>query len=150
MFYPRTLSRLKPIVTMRANEGSGGIVITHLDVKVVNLGPGTSQTAIIQIKPEALDSARISCEPPWEEVAAPKALTYGYPLLPNLCHRNPYGSLASSSRRQSSGSTTFVFFSHDTPVHYSTVSFTNDQCFLGVLRTGTPLERHGSSNPIFP
>ena len=38
--------------------------MTHLEVKVVNVGPATSQTAIIEIKPEALDSARISCEPP--------------------------------------------------------------------------------------
>jgi hypothetical protein len=147
MFYPRTLSRLKPIVTMRANEGSGGIVMTHLEVKVVNLGPATSQTAIIQIKPEALDSARISCDPPWGEVAAPNVLTYGYPLLPNFVPPQPIrvtGVLVSQG-----ASITFVFFSHDTPVHYSTVSFTNDEV-LESLRTRTPLERHGSSNPIFP
>jgi hypothetical protein len=147
MFYPRVLSRLKPTVTMRANKAQGGIIIAHLETRIANLGPATAETAIVSIEPKGLDNCRISYEPPWEEVGPKSVVTYRLPLLPNFAppqRLNVVGTVLSEGALIK-----FILFAHNTPVHYSEISFTQEEV-LKCLSGNDDLVREGATNPIYP
>ncbi|SRR6266436_1739384 len=147
MFYPRAQSRLEPIIKMGAHQQRDGSVLVQLSAKIVSLGPATAESAIVSIEPRDLGNPRIIYDSPWETIGAENIIRYRFPLPPNFVP--PQQLLVSGTLLSSGASAAFVFFTHDTPVHHSTVSFSQDEV-LECMRTRQDLERRGKSNPIYP
>ena len=146
MFYPRSRSRLEPIVVMGANQQPDESILVHLRTRIVSLGPATAESAIISIEPRDLDHPRINFEVPWETIGVDNIVRYRFPLPPNFVPPQQLG--ISGTLLANGASAVFVFFTHDTPVHHSTVSFSQKEV-LECMKTGQTLEKRGKSNPIF-
>jgi hypothetical protein len=147
MFYPRLLCRLKPTVTLNASKGQGGVIHVHLETKIANLGPATAETAVIAIELTDLHQCQISYEHPWIEVGPKSVVTYKFPLLPNFVPPQPL--YATGTVGSQGASIKFIFFAHNTPVHYSEITFTQSEV-LKCLSDQNRIVREGIVNPIYP
>ena len=145
MFFPRVQARLEPTVKMTVTDRTGNIMIT-LEARIRSLGPATAEVAMIQVEPRDLHVEKVSFDPQWEEIA-PNLVRYKYPLPPNFMPPHLlriHGLLLSNG-----ASVVFRFFTHNTPVHHATVSFTQDDV-LNCLYSKNPMEKRGRSDPIYP
>jgi hypothetical protein len=147
MFYPRMQSRLEPIVKMMAwtQQGGSGIEVS-LETRIASRGPATAEVAMIQVEPRDLSGSTIHFDNQWEELGA-NLVKYRYPLPPNLIP--PHLIRIRGVLLSSGASAVFRFFTHNTPVHLSTVSFSQEEV-LQHLNKKEGLKKQGSSNPIFP
>lgn len=144
MFYPRALSRLQPIVKMTAHAQQGGSISVKLEVRIGCLGPATAEVAMITIEERELSGPIILRGDQWEEIGG-NILRLRHPLPPNLFAPSKIG--IEGILLSNGASVMFRFFAHNTPVHYSTVSFTQEEV-RECLRSKAPLERRGQSDPM--
>jgi hypothetical protein len=145
MFFPRVQARLEPTVKMTVSERAGNIAIA-LEARIRSLGPATAEVAMIQVEPRDLHVEKISFDPQWEEIA-PNLVRYKYPLPPNFMP--PHLIRVNGLLLNNGASILFRFFTHNTPVHHATVTFTQEDA-LKCLHSKNAVERGVRSDPIYP
>jgi hypothetical protein len=145
MFYPRAQSRLEPHVEMRATAQHGAIAVS-LDARIRSLGPATAEVAMVSVEPRELGDATVGQDNQWEQIG-PNLLMYKYPLPPNLIP--PHVIRIRGILLNKGAAAVFRFFAHNTPVHHSTVIFTQEEV-LECLKSKGTIVRKGRSDPIFP
>ena len=126
-------------------EPGGGIQVT-LETRIANRGPATAEVAMFSVEARDLGSPVITAENHWEPLAE-NFFRCRYPLPPNLIVPR---LIRISGVLLSGGATAvFRFFTHNTPVHHSIVTFTQDE-LLACLTTKKSLIKQGRSDPIYP
>src|ERR1035438_7010899 len=141
MFYPRVQARLAPVVKMVVNEHRG-IINIDLEAKIRSLGPATAEGALIQVEPRGLGGEKVSFDPQWQEIAS-NLVQYRHPLPPNFMP--PHQIRIRGVLLGNGASVLFRFFTHNTPGHHSTVSFTQEEA-LNCLSSKKPVKRCGRSD----
>jgi hypothetical protein len=145
MFYPRAQARLEPDVKMTANQTPEGGIMVTMETRVRSLGPATAEVAMVSVDPRSLGKPTVFYDDAWEKIAS-NLVQCGFPLPPNLLI--PAVIRISGILLANGASVVFTFFTNNTPAHYSTVSFTQDEV-LKCVRENISVQRAGRSSPIF-
>src|SRR6266404_5939680 len=142
MFFPRLHSRLASNVKMTVQAQASGHILVYLETFILSLGPATAEVAMISVALRELGDRITSYGDHWERISD-NLVKCRHPMPPNLVYPHPVksrGVLLSNG-----AAIDCQFFAHNTPVHRSTVIFTQDEV-LNCLRSNAPLERRGQSD----
>jgi len=146
MFFPRLHSRLASNVKMTVQAQASGHILVYLETFILSLGPATAEVAMISVALRELGDRITSYGDHWERISD-NLVKCRHPMPPNLVYPHPVksrGVLLSNG-----AAIDCQFFAHNTPVHRSTVIFTQDEV-LNCLRSNAPLERRGQSDQLYP